>query len=225
MFDIALGIAYSLALLWLVFGTVYRMNIWRRARSRFNIVLAPAPKSRTGVVVRLFLELITFRSLARANRSTWLASLALHYGLLWLLIVHLRFVFDALPLFLLPFIRFSGWAAALMLVGLIVLLLRRLMIDRLRYISSPSDYLHLILLIAIVISGLMLKRIWPVNLHEVGEFLQGSLVFSWASLPDSTGLVLHLLLVLVLLLIFPISKLVNGIGVVFSPTFNQRDQS
>ncbi|MFK7859866.1 MAG: respiratory nitrate reductase subunit gamma [Granulosicoccus sp.] len=225
MFDTALGIAYSAALLWLLIGTLFRTSIWIRSRSRFLIPLAPAPRSSAGVAGRLVLELFAFRSLARANKTTWLASLAFHYGLLWLLIVHLRFVFETLPLFLILFIQFSGWASLCFMVGLSVLLLRRFVVDRLRYISSPSDYLHLLLLLAIGLSGIVLKRIWPTSLHEVGEFFRGVLTFSWAQIPNHAGLVLHLMLVLVLLLVFPVSKLVHGVGVVFSPTFNQRDRT
>lgn len=225
MFDTALGIAYSTAWLWLVCGVAYRVSVWLRARSRFLIPLAPAPRSRAGVLGRLFLEVFTFRSLARANRTTWLASLAFHYGLLWILIIHLRFAYEFLPLALVPFIRFGAWAAFALVTGLVVLLLRRVLIDRVRYISAPSDYLHLILLLAIALSGVVLKRVWPTSLHDVGEFLRGTFSLDWAQLPDHAGLIIHLSLVLILLLVFPISKLVHGVGVVFSPTFNQRDRS
>ena len=225
MFDIAFGITYSLALLWLLAGTAYRTAIWLRSRSRFLIPLAPAPRSASGVAGRLALELFTFRSLARASKITWLASLAFHYGLLWVLIVHLRFVFDTLPLFLLPFIQYSGLATLCLLSGLVVLLVRRLSVDRIRYISAPSDYLHLVLLLAIGLSGTLLKRVWPANLYEVGEFLRGAIRVDWAPMPEHVGVWVHLTLVLVLVMVFPVSKLVHGIGIVFSPTFNQQDRS
>ena len=225
VFDTLLGIAYSLALLWLLCGTIYRMSIWLRSKSHLPIPLAPAPRNTLGVTARLALEVFTFRSLARADKTTWLASLLFHYGLLWLLIVHLRFVFESLPLFLVIFIQFSGWAALCFILGLSVLLLRRLIIDRLRYISAPSDYLHLALLLCIGLSGILLKRVWPASLYEVGQFLRGAMTLNWMPLPSHPGLVVHLLLVLLLLLVFPVSKLVHGVGIVFSPTFNQRDRS
>lgn len=225
MFSILLGIAYSVALLWLLCGISYRLSVWARAQSQLPIPLAPAPRSFIGVAARLALEIFTFRSLARADKITWLASLLFHYGLLWLLIVHLRFVFESLPLFLLPFIRFSGWATLCFVAGLAVLLLRRLTIDRLRYISAPSDYLHLVLLICIGLSGTLLKRVWPTGLYDVGEFLRGAMTLNWMPLPAHAGLIVHLVLVLVLLSVFPVSKLIHGAGIVFSPTFNQRDRS
>lgn len=171
------------------------------------------------------LELFTFRALARANFPTWLASLAFHYGLLLVLIVHIRFMVPQLPLFLLPFIRLSGWATLMMSAGLLVLLLRRLFIDRLRYISSPSDYLHIILLLLIAASGAAMKRIWPVDLFAVGQFLQGAVWLDWKPLPDGMSVQLHVWLVVLLMMVFPVSKLLHGIGIVFSPTLNQRDTS
>ncbi len=223
--DLLIGVAFSLALVWLVGATAFKTMQWLKSPSPLRIPITPAPRTRRGVLGRLLLELFAFRSLARANLVTWLASLAFHYGLLFVLIMHLRFVFPNLPLWLIPFIRWSSWAAGIMLLGLLVLLLRRCLVDRLRYISSPSDYLHVILLMGIGGSGMVLKRIWPTDFFAVGEFLRGALMFDWQKLPDHSGLLLHLALVLLLIIVFPISKLIHGIGIVFSPTLNQRDSA
>ena len=225
VFDTLFGVAYSLALVWLLGATAYKILLWLRSPSNFRIPIAPAPRTRLAVLWRLLAELFAFRALARANVVTWLASLAFHYGLLFVLIMHLRFLFPDLPVSLITFIRWSGWAAAFMLGGLLVLLLRRCLVDRLRYISSPSDYLHVLLLMGIALSGVALKRFWPTDLHAVGEFFRGALFLDWHPLPDHTGLTLHLILVLFLIIVFPISKLMHGIGIVFSPTLNQRDSA
>lgn len=214
---------FSGAFLWLLLATSWRLLQWALTPSPLPIPLAPAPRTRKGVAGRLLLECLLFRSLARANPSTWVASMALHYGLLLLLLMHLRFVFAQLPLWVLPFIRFSGWATVALLAGLSVLLLRRLWVDRLRYISSPSDYLHLVLLLCIALSGTALKRLWPADLFAVGQFVRGALSLDAQVLPAQAGLWLHLSLVLVLIVIFPISKLLHGAGILFSPSFNQRD--
>ncbi len=218
-----LGYLLTAAFVWAVAGSAYRLIVWARTPSTLPMPLTPAPTSRVGVVGRLLLELLTFRALARADRTTWLASLAFHYGLLLILIMHLRFVWSQLPPSLVPFIGLSGWATLMLIIGLSVLLIRRIVIDRLRYISSPSDYLHIILLLTLAASGTAMKRLWPVDLYGVSQFLQGALRFSWQPLPESLVLVVHLSLVLLLLFVFPISKLLHGIGIVFSPTLNQRD--
>lgn len=221
--DALLGIGFTVALIWALVATSYRLLQWARTPSPLPIPLTPAPKTHLGVVGRLTLELFAFRALFRANKTTWLASLLFHYGLLFVLIMHVRFLFVQLPPLLLPFIIWSGWAAGAMVLGLCILLARRALIDRMRYISAPSDYLHLLLLIAIAISGLCLKRLWPTDTFAVGQFFRGAMTFHWQPLPESVILWAHLLLVLALIIVFPISKLLHGLGILFSPTLNQRD--
>ncbi len=149
MFEALPGYLFTAAFIWLLAATVWRLAAWALTPSPLPIPLAPTPRTRVGVAGRLMLECFAFRSLARADKVTWLASLAFHYGLLLVLVVHLRFVLPQLPLWLMPFIRISGWATAGLMLGLAVLLLRRIIVDRIRYISAPSDYLHLLLLLAI----------------------------------------------------------------------------
>lgn len=214
---------FSVAILWCAVASVWRLVGYFRTPQPFPIALMPAPATRTGVSGRLLLELFVFRSLWRAGKAGWVASIAFHYGLLGMLMIHLRFVFPALPGWLIPLILVSGYLAALLVAGLVALLWRRLSIDRLRYISAPSDYLHLILLLSIALSGVWLKRYWPAELGAVGQFMRGLFTVHWQPLPDNAALVLHLSLVLVLLFIFPVSKLLHGPGLLFSPTFTQRD--
>jgi nitrate reductase gamma subunit len=47
--------------------------------------------------------------------------------------------------------------------------------------------------------------------------------FSWTELPNDFILLLHLSLVLLLMIIFPYSKLLHAPGLFFSPTRNQTD--
>ena len=221
--SLVLAGALTLALAAFALGLAHRVGVWVRTPSPLPIPLAPAPRTRVGVLGRLVLELFAFRSLARASLATWVPAVLLHYGLLLVLVVHLRFLFPALPLWLVPFLRIGGWATLALVAGLAALLARRVLVDRVRYVSVPSDYLHLALLLAIAASGAALKRLWPVDLYPVGAFLRGVLALDWQPLPAHAGLVVHLVLVLALLAVFPISKLVHAPGIAFAPTFHQRD--
>jgi len=49
--------------------------------------------------------------------------------------------------------------------------------------------------------------------------------FDWQALPSSIGLYVHLSLVAVLMMIFPVSKLLHAPGLFFSPSRNQADNS
>ena len=55
------------------------------------------------------------------------------------------------------------------------------------------------------------------------RFFIGLMYFSWTELPNDFILLLHLSLVLLLMIIFPYSKLLHAPGLFFSPTRNQTD--
>ncbi len=54
-------------------------------------------------------------------------------------------------------------------------------------------------------------------------FFLGLMAFDIQPLPAHPGLFIHLLLVALLMIIFPFSKLLHAPGVFFSPTRNQAD--
>ena len=109
-----------------------------------------------------------------------------------------------------------------MVIALIGLLGRRIFVDRVRYISAPSDYLMLVLIIGIAVSGLMMKW-FHTDIFAVKQFFIGLMYFNWTELPSDFVLLLHLSLVLLLMIIFPYSKLLHAPGLFFSPTRNQTD--
>jgi nitrate reductase gamma subunit len=111
-----------------------------------------------------------------------------------------------------------------MLAGLLGLFVRRVFVDRVRYISAPSDYLMLILIIAIAGSGLMMKW-YPSDILAIKLFFTGLLTFNFSELPSDTVLLVHLSLVIALMIIFPYSKLLHAPGLFFSPTRNQVDNA
>ena len=116
------------------------------------------------------------------------------------------------------------YAGYMMVFGLIGLLGRRIFVDRVRYISNPSDYLMLILIISIALTGLLMKW-FHTDIYAVKMFFIGLMYFQWSELPSDFILLLHLSLVLLLMIIFPYSKLLHAPGLFFSPTRNQPDNA
>jgi nitrate reductase gamma subunit len=112
-----------------------------------------------------------------------------------------------------------------MIVGLGGLWARRFLVDRIRYISAPSDHLMLALLIAIGVTGLGMKYIAPTDIVALKAFFLGLMYFDWQPIPTDAMLLLHLSLVAVLMIIFPFSKLLHAPGLFFSPTRNQIDNA
>ncbi len=171
-------------------------------------------------------EVTLFESLFRSNKWIWLFGFLFHFGLLLVLVRHLRyFVPGDLPeVFLLmqPF----KYAAFAMVIGLAGLLARRIFVPRIRYISAPSDYLMLLMLIVIGVSGVVMTFTDNhTDVMAVKAFASGLVTFDWANLPTEIHFLVHLFLVFVLLAVFPISKLLHVPGVFFSPTRNQVDDA
>lgn len=191
-----------------------------------KIPIAPTPLTKTGVVMRIIREVTLFESLFKSSKWTWIFGWLFHLGLLLVLIRHIRYFWpgDLPEIFLLvqPF-KYGAFA---MVIGLIGLMGRRIFVDRVRYISAPSDYLMLLLLLIIGISGaVMTFTANHTDVIMVKEFASGLITFNWSELPTDLQFLVHIFLVFVLVAIFPISKLLHVPGVFFSPTRNQVDDA
>ncbi len=73
------------------------------------------------------------------------------------------------------------------------------------------------------ISGLMMKYVAHTDIVMVKQFMLGLMVFDLRELPTDGALLIHLALVALLMIIFPVSKLLHAPGIFFSPTRNQVD--
>jgi nitrate reductase gamma subunit len=121
-----------------------------------------------------------------------------------------------------PFGVYAGIALVAALAGLWA---RRVLVERIRYISTLSDHLMLVLLIAIGVTGFAMKYVTHTDIVAVKAFMLGLLYFDWQPLPAEPALLVHLALVAALMAIFPVSKLLHAPGLFFSPTRNQADDA
>ncbi len=217
---------FYLALTLLVVGLSRKIRQYAITPAPLKIPIAPTPLTKTGVVLKMIREITVFESLFKSNKWTWLFGFLFHFGLLLVLIHHIRLFWWGQTPDLLLLAQPFKYAAFAMIIGLLGLLGRRILVDRVRYISAPSDYLLLILLLVIGISGaIMTFTANNTDVIAVKEFASGLLNLNWSNLPDEINLLVHLLGVFILMAIFPISKLLHAPGVFFSPTFNQVDDA
>lgn len=213
---------YSVTAL-LLGGLAYRIYIYKRTPAPLKVPTTPAPVTRGGVVYRMFREVVLFESLFKSNKWTWLFGWLFHFGLLLVLLRHLRYFTEPVWFWvewIQPFGKYGAW---MMVAGLAGLWVRRLVVDRVRYISALSDHLMLLLLIAIGGSGIVMTFFYHVDVVGLKGFFLGLMYFDWLPLPEDPVLLIHLGLVAVLMAIFPISKLLHAPGVFFSPTRIQVD--
>jgi nitrate reductase gamma subunit len=206
-----------------VVGLLYRIRLYARTPAPLKIPTTPAPVTRTGVVVRMAKEVVLFESLFKANKWTWLFGWVFHAALLLVVMRHLRYFTEPVWFWVRwvqPFGLYAGFA---MVAGLTGLWIRRFSVERVRYISAPSDHLMLMLLIGIAATGLMMKYVAHTDILSLKAFVLGLMYFDPQPIPADPVLLVHLSLVLILMLIFPFSKLLHAPGLFFSPGRNQVD--
>jgi nitrate reductase gamma subunit len=205
-----------------------------------------SPYTALGVIARMALEILTFRSLFRNVRSRleagprliygeakwlWLAALAFHWSLLVILLRHLRLFVEPAPQLAVMLDRLDGFfqigapvvyvTDLVILAALLYLLQRRFRDPQVRYISLFTDYFALFLLLAIAVSGVWMRYFARTDVVAVKQFAIGLAVFAPA-VPGNVGawFYAHLALVSALAAYLPFSKLVHMGGVFLSPTRN-----
>jgi nitrate reductase gamma subunit len=223
---ITFAVAFYLATILLVVGLVRRIRLYIKTPAPLKIPTTPAPTTQGGVVLRMFREVVFFESLFKSTKWTWLFGWVFHMALFAVLFRHLRYFQDpvwAPVTWISPIAQYLAFA---MIIGLLGLWARRILVDRVRYISAPSDHLMLILLLGIGVSGTLTTFVAHTDVVAVKSFFRHLMVFDFSTmpnLPEDPLMVLHLALVAILMIIFPISKLLHAPGVFFSPTRNQVD--
>ena len=203
------------------------------------------PSTTAGVIARMALEVLCFRSLFRntrtqlvdgrlsypSNKWLWAAGLAFHYSFLLVVLRHLRFFTEPVPGFVVALTRLDGFftvglpvvyaTTGLFLGALAFLFVRRASSPQLRYLSLPADYFPLLLLLAIGLSGAWLRHVSKIDVPAVKAMVMGLVHFSPRPAEGlGTVFYVHLFLVSTLLAYFPFSKLVHMAGVFMSPTRN-----
>ncbi|MGF7184565.1 nitrate reductase gamma subunit [Desulfitispora alkaliphila] len=206
------------------------------------------PTTKAGVVGRMALEVLLFRSLFRNTKSElhdhngpklaygwekwlWLAGLAFHWSFFFVVVRHLRFFLDPVPGFILAIEGIDGFfqvgLQGIQLTGLILLaavtflFFRRVALPQVKYISLPADYIPLFLIMGIAGTGIMMRYFVREDVAAVKELTMGLVTFS-PTVPDGISSIfyIHMFLVAVLFAYFPFSKLMHAGGVFMSPTRN-----
>ena len=152
-----------------------------RTPAPLKIPTTPAPTTQGGVALRLAREVVLFESLFKSSKWTWLFGWMFHAALLLVLLRHLRYFQEPVwtPVLWVQF--FGTYAGFAMIAGLAGLWARRFLVDRVRYISTPSDHLHLALLLAIGLSGLAMRFVAHTDIVALKTFMLGLMRFDWQS--------------------------------------------
>ncbi len=223
MLSVIYALSFYAATLMLVVGV--GLKVWKYARTPapLKIPTTPAPTTTAGVVMRMFREVVFFESLFKSNKWIWLFGWMFHMSLWLVLVRHLRYFIDPVWFWVAFAQPYGTYAGFTMVLGLLGLWARRILVERVRYITNPSDHLILALLVLIGASGLLMRFVYRVDIVSVKLYMLDLLRLRIGELPSDPILQVHLWSALALMVIFPISKLLHVPGVFFSPTRNQVD--
>jgi len=254
-----------LALALFIFGVVYRVLVWAKVPVPFRIPTTCGqqktlpwiksshlenPHNTLGVIGRMALEVLLFRSLFRNtkveirgqkivygdDKYLWLAGLAFHYSFLIIILRHFRLFVEPAPYFVTLIQSLDGFfeigvpslyiSDLIFIAAVTYLFLRRVVIPQIRYISLPADYFPLFLILGIGITGILMRHFYKVDLIGVKQMITGLLSFK-PIVPMGIGSLfyIHLFLVSALIAYFPFSKLMHMAGVFLSPTRNLANNS
>lgn len=247
-------------------GFVYRILKWGSSPVPFRIPTTAGqqkslpwikqskldnPTTTAGVVGRMILEVVLFRSLFRNTKLEyengpklnyqwekwlWLAGLAFHWSFFVILVRHVRFFAEPVPFFVHLTERVDGFVQLglpgiyitdlVFIAAVTYLFVRRVVIPQVRYISLPADYFPLFLLMGVGLSGILMRYFTKVDVVRVKELAMGLVTFH-PTIPEGIGVLffIHFFLICVLLAYFPFSKLMHLGGVFLSPTRNLPNDS
>jgi nitrate reductase gamma subunit len=205
-----------------------------------------SPSRTAGVVARMALEILFFRSLFRNTKAElgqgprltygeskflWLGALAFHWSLLIIFVRHLRFFMEPVPRPVLALEKLDSLfqvgapilylTDVVILAALLYLLQRRLADPQVRYISFLADYFALFLLLGLAVSGIWMRYFTRVDIVAIKQLAVGLVTFS-PVVPKEVGplFFVHLFLLSILAAYFPFSKMMHMGGVFLSPTRN-----
>ena len=85
------ALLFYLATALLAGGLAYKIYIYSRTPAPLKIPTMPAPITTTGVVMRMGREVVLFESLFKSNKWIWIFGWMFHFGLLLVLLRHLRY--------------------------------------------------------------------------------------------------------------------------------------
>jgi nitrate reductase gamma subunit len=210
-----------------------------------------SPSSTLGVIGRMLLEILFFRSLFRntkaeirqgpklsygSSKYLWLGAMVFHWSFLIIVLRHFRFFMEPIPSFVIGLQNLDGFfqiglpvlfVSDILIVGAVLFLFFRRIVDsKLRYISLASDYFPLLLIFSIAVTGILMRYFDKVDIIKIKEFAIGLFSFHPA-VPEGIGVMffIHLFLVCALIMYFPFSKLLHMPGIFLSPTRNLANNS
>jgi nitrate reductase gamma subunit len=198
-------------------GLIWRFRTWW-TKPRAKAVLFPVASNKYVAAGKVVGDIVIFGKTFSISKFLWAAALIFHFGLLLVVLGHVRTITEIGFLWSWFNLDEEGindvahamgmTAGVIMLTGAVLLTVRRFT-PNMRVISLFRDYLVLFGLLAIVVTGISMRLWAPIHAEEIQHYARGVLTFSPA-VEISNGIFFwHFFLAQLTVMYLPFSKLVH----------------
>lgn len=211
-------------------GMVYRFYVWFKTPQPGKMTLFPAPKG--SLAKGVIAEALFFPSLFKGDKVLWSMSWVFHVMLAFVFLGHVRVFTGSIDRMLFAIgvsqagvhwmsSTLGGAAGIVMLATGVALFIRRITMARVREISNFSDFFALLLVLAIIVTGDLMRFGAEFDLVQTRMWMASLLTFS-PKVPMNPMFLVHALLGQILFMYIPFSKVLHFGGIFFTQALIQR---
>jgi nitrate reductase gamma subunit len=225
------GVLPYVAVVVFLAGMIYRFNVWFKTPQPGKMTLFTNQGESTAKSV--LGEALFFPSLFKGDKTLWFFAWVFHVTLALVFLGHVR-VFTGLADSMMMSLGMSkesidtlsatsgGGAGILLLATGLFLLIRRFVTKRVREISGAPDFFALLLLLAIIVSGDLMRFSGEhFDLAETRVWAASLLTFS-PKIPGNQMFLLHAMMAQFLIIYIPFSKILHFGGIFFTQALVKR---
>jgi len=214
-----------------IVGLIFRLNRWQKAATG-NIALFPSASSRGELFKKVTGEVVMFSSFRKESRALWWQTWTFHVSLVLILLGHTRLITDWTLRVLFGLSAetvhsISAWGGGicgiLAMVTCIMLISRRVSMQRVREISNGEDYFVLVLLLLILVTGNAMRFLTHFDITVVQAYFASLFSGGPILVLHDPMFLLHFFLVQLLIIYMPFGKLLHIPGIFYSRALLAKD--
>jgi nitrate reductase gamma subunit len=196
---VVLTLGYYLSMLILFGNYAVKVLIWTKSKPlNEKVFRKPSVKA----LVMAVCDILSFRRLMAANDLLWIGEWIFHVSFVLVMLRHLRYFLDPVPQWVWS-VQFAGVLAGYILpVSLAYIFTVKFRIEKKVYVSS-YNFTLLALILALSVSGLLMKKMFHPDIVSVKTFVMGIVTFTFTAVPSSALFIFHFILFLALIVNLP----------------------